>query len=143
VALNPKQETYCLERARGASVAQASETVGVTDRTGRNWEHDPGVAARIDELQALAVTEALRYLRAHILAAARRLVELTQPGRMSAAGATNLAACKDVLDRAGLKPVERREETITVRREAEKLAVELGLEVADVLAEAERIMRAG
>jgi hypothetical protein len=140
--LTPKQEIFCLARAAGATVTESSATAGVAQRTGEYWNRRADILARIDELQALATADALRYLKAHALSAARRLVDLMHPGRTSLIGPTNLAAAKDVLDRVGLKPVEKREQTVIVQRHAEKLAAELGLDVGEVLAEAERIMQA-
>ena len=49
-----------------------------------------------------------------------------------------LAAVKDVLDRAGYGPKQRIE--LTIRQQAEKLAADLGLDVEELLAEAERIL---
>ncbi len=49
-----------------------------------------------------------------------------------------LAAVKDVLDRAGYGAKQRIE--LTIRQQAEKLAADLGLDVDELIAEAERIV---
>lgn len=49
-----------------------------------------------------------------------------------------LAAVKDILDRAGYSAKQRIE--LTIRQQAEKLAADLGLDVEELISEAEAIV---
>lgn len=85
----------------------------------------PQVQAKAEErLRALAEGPAIA-----------RLAALIESGNEAVA----LGAVKDVLDRAGFAAKQRIE--FTLRTEAKRLAEELGLSEAEVLAEAERIVR--
>lgn len=129
--LTPKQERYCQLRATGVTVTAAAEQVGVSRQTASGWGALPTVQQRIDYLQASITADALRYLKAHAMSAAQRLVELTQASRTSSTGAINLAACRDILDRVGLKPTDKQQITISseeIEAAARRLVEQTGID---------------
>lgn len=128
-ALTPTQERYCQLRASGETIGAATRKIGVSHDTATRWNKLPAIQQRIDALQLAVTADAMRYLKAHAMTAAMRVVELTRDGTATAA-AVNLAACRDLLDRVGLKPTERQELTISsadLDAAARRLAEETGV----------------
>jgi phage terminase small subunit len=109
--LTPKQEKYCQERAAGEDVAAAAATAGVSERTAYYWHKLPAIDARIDAIQDEAIADVRRYLRSTAMKAARQLVKLQTELASDRAASARVAATKDHLDRAGLKPATRLEHT--------------------------------
>jgi len=111
--LSPAQEIYCTERAAGATIKAAADTAGVAEKTGRRWDDDPTILARVDALQAPIRDDVLRIFRGKARRAAHRIAECIEPGyNLSNAAAINLRAAELTLKHAGFEPSEKKDVTV-------------------------------
>ena len=110
--LTPQQETYCLARAAGKNGKEAAEIAGIAERTSWDWNADPAIQARIDELQQPVKDAVLRHFRAHALRAAERVTQCMEPGRAGATGDLNLKAALATLRFVGAEPASKTDLTV-------------------------------
>ncbi len=101
-ALPPERRVFALERARGATVADAVRAAGITRRqTGSEWEADPAVRAAVEALQAARYDDPRAWLD--------ELVPHAVEGLRAAVEKGEEWAIRDVLDRRYGKAVARTE----------------------------------
>jgi hypothetical protein len=85
--------------ALGDSIRAASRTIGVTDRHGRRLVKQPQIEDAIRQYAAEAVDSARRVIVGKVRWAARRMVQLAEPGGSQHKGANvEFAALKYILD---------------------------------------------
>jgi len=101
-APSAKDERLAVELARGASRAEAGRLAGVAERTVYHRLADPAFKARVGELQALLIGEAVGRLVAAAGSAVDQLAELMKTADSDAA---RVSAA-----RAILKGADRRED---------------------------------
>jgi hypothetical protein len=124
----PRIEAICEVLRRGVARRPAAEAAGVAYSTMRKWaDDDPAIAARFEQAESEAQVRLLDMVRRTALTA----------------GPNTWQAAAWILERRwpehyGRK--ERLEISVDVMAEAKKIADELGLDVADVVAEAEAIL---
>jgi hypothetical protein len=115
---NAKREHVAVLLAAGQSVAKASRTVGVSQRSVFTWLEDPSYSARLDELRGAMLSRTMSFLTANTLRAARKLRRLLD----DADSRVVLQAAKAVLENASRL---RQEISIEQRvAELERLAAE-------------------
>lgn len=93
--------------AEGKTWKFVQDDIGVANTTLARWKKAPEFQARIDEHIEAMVGEARRILNQYATRAAKTVAELTVIGLPG--HSTRLAAAKDILDRVGLKPVEKQQ----------------------------------
>src|SRR5215210_2100187 len=108
-ALSSQQEAYALARAAGKNGKEAAEVAGIAERTSWEYNANPAIQARIDELQQPVKDAVLRHFRGHAMRAAERVTECMEPGRSSATGDLNLKAALAILRFVGAEPATRQE----------------------------------
>jgi hypothetical protein len=99
----------------GKTLREISEALGVPHSTVRSWFYENSkIKAEIEEIRAETIDRAYDALVNAAHDAASKIVQMVrgqwdkkQNGGISAR--SQLDACKDLLDRVGLKPVERQE----------------------------------
>ena len=85
--------------AEGKSQREAAEELGISQSTVSRMLRRPAVQAYVDRLTEEATRDTARIVKLASLRAARREIELLLSENPTAC----LAACRDLLDRAGLK----------------------------------------
>ena len=110
--LDPREEAYCLARARGVTIVDAAREAGICEKTAHVWNKKPEIAARIDDLLAPITAEVMRHFRAHALRAAERVTECMEPGRGGATGELNLKAALATLRFVGAEPASKTDLTV-------------------------------
>ena len=110
--LDPREEAYCLARARGETIVAAAREAGICEKTAHTWNKRPEIAARIDDLLAPITAEVMRHFRAHAMRAAERVTGFIEAGNAGAAGDLNFRASLAVLKFVGAEPPTRQELTV-------------------------------
>jgi hypothetical protein len=127
-------------RLAGSHYAEIADTVQRSVATVRNWfQDDPLFRAEYEVRKAELRDGARDILFSAGYEAARALVKLLT----DESGKVVLGAAAEILNRIGLKPTDKVQVEMEMRRKAEKLAGELGLDVNELIAEAERIALGG
>ena len=137
--LSPQQEAYALARAAGKNGKEAAEVAGISERTSWEYNANPTIQARIDDLQQPVKDAVLRHFRGHAMRAAERVTTLIESGVGGPAGDLNLRASLATLKFVGAEPATRQElkiddGTLTDEQRAERIAA---------LLDAARARRAG
>lgn len=109
---NVKRETAATGIAEGKSYRTIAAEIDVAVNTVLRWTKHPEFQSRVDEIIEEVVGDARRILRRNAAAAAQQLVHLHTSGHSM--HAVKLAACKDILDRVGLKSPEKIEHGGTI-----------------------------
>ncbi len=107
--LSPQQEAYCLARAAGKSGKEAAEVAGIAERTSWEYNANPAIQARIDELQQPVKDAVLSHFRGHAMRAAERVTDLIGSGQAGPAGDLSFRASLAVLKFVGAEPATRQE----------------------------------
>ena len=111
-ALSPQQEAYALARAAGKNGKEAAEIAGIAERTSWEYNANPAIQARIEELQRPVKDAVLSHFRGHALRAAERITTLIESGTGGAAGDLNLRASLAVLKFVDVEPPARQKVTV-------------------------------
>lgn len=110
-SISPQQQRFVHLYMTGQyKLQQIAELLGVTIRTLRNWLYEEEIKQLIEEFQMEeheAVELGIKNLRKNAL---EKMNELIQSDNDMVA----LQACKDVLDRAGHKAVQKVEKSVTI-----------------------------
>jgi hypothetical protein len=93
---NAKREHVAVLLAAGQSVAKASRTVGISQRSVFTWLEDPSYSARLDELRGKMLSQTMGFLVNNALRAAKKLRRLLDDGDSR----VQLQAAKAVLENA-------------------------------------------
>lgn len=109
-----KREQAALAFADGQSWRDIAASLGVSVSTLSEWKKAPEFVARIDEHHDAIVSDARLYLKRNAMSAAKKMVQLMEYG--NAMHGVKLKAAQDILDRVGLKGVEKHEHKIDVTK---------------------------
>ncbi len=125
--LTPQQEAYALARAAGKNGKEAAEIAGIAERTSWEYNANPAIQARIDELQRPIKDAVLSHFRGHAMRAAERITGLIESGTGGPAGDLNLRASLAVLKFVDVEPPARQKVTVedgtlTDEQRAERIA---------------------
>ena len=107
--MNPKQRKFCIEVIKGKGLGEAYASVYKVNkqngyRYGSLLAKKSEIKAEIERLQNIEVQEMRKEFRNHSREALERLLEIMRNEKDTH---TVYMACKDILDRAGYKPVEK------------------------------------
>jgi hypothetical protein len=112
------------------TIVKAAEAAGVDRKSLYNWMEHPEFLARVEQLLTIERQRAEWRLRRKADAVAEKLVNIALYG--TPRHSVQLAGCKDVLDRIGLKPAEKIEHEHSGAVDHRVIAVTVESKLADL-----------